>query len=336
MPHSRLQTSFLIVIASLMLAGCSDQSSPESTAAAASSEKSEKISVVTTIGMITDPATVIAGDHAAVAGIIGTGIDPHLYKPTRTDITKLMDADVVLYSGLMLEGRMTDAFVRVATSGTMVRAVTEAVDEAALLSPPDFEGHHDPHLWMDPIAWTLATQVIADTLSESDPANAEHYQSNAESYIGQLNAIHEYAQAVLSSVPEDQRVLVTAHDAFNYFGQRYGYEVMGIQGISTESEAGVRDIERIVDLLVERKIKAVFVETTVSERNINALIAGANARGHEVTIGGSLFSDAMGQPATYEGTYIGMMDHNITTIARALGGDAPQRGMNGLLSESTP
>lgn len=315
---------------------CSDQSSPESTATAINSEKSEKISVITTIGMITDPATIIAGDHATVTGIIGTGIDPHLYKPTRTDIAKLMDADVVLYCGLMLEGRMTDAFVRVATSGTMVKAVTEAIDEAALLSPPDFEGHHDPHLWMDPIAWTLATQVIADTLAQSDPANAEQYQANAESYKGQLNAVHEYGQAVLASVPDDQRVLVTAHDAFNYFGQRFGYEVLGIQGISTESEAGVRDIERIVDLLVERKIKAVFVETTVSERNINALIAGAKARGHEVIIGGSLFSDAMGQAGTYEGTYIGMMDHNITTIARALGGDAPQRGMNNMLSETAP
>jgi len=316
----------LILLSSALLAGCRpNASTPEPT-------KTKDLSVITTTGMVTDPATIIAGDHASVTGLMGSGIDPHLYKPTRTDIAKLMDADIVLYSGLLLEGRMTDAFVRIATSGIAVRAVTEAVDESSLLAPEEFAGHHDPHLWMDPLAWSLAVDVIADTLAAEDPDHADDYRANADAYKSQIADLHAYAERVLSTVPESQRILITAHDAFNYFGRRYGYQVVGIQGISTESEAGVRDIERLVDLLVDNQIKAVFIESTVSERNINALIAGARARGHEVIIGGELFSDAMGQENTYEGTYIGMIDHNITLIARALGGDAPERGMNGKLT----
>ena len=309
-----------------MLTACADPAPKDA-------PENDLISIVTTTGMITDPVTKIAGDHASVTGIIGTGIDPHLYKPTRTDITKLMGADIVLYSGLLLEGRMTDAFVRIAGSGITVRAVTEAIDESSLLAPPEFEGHHDPHLWMDPIAWSLAVDVMAQTLIDEDPTNAATYRANADSYKSEIADLHAYAERALATVPESQRILVTAHDAFNYFGQRYNYQVVGIQGISTESEAGVRDIERLVDLIVENQIKAAFIETTVSERNINALIAGAKARDHEVIIGGSLFSDAMGQEGTYEGTYIGMIDHNITTIVRALGGEAPEQGMNGLLAE---
>ncbi|MFK7759941.1 MAG: metal ABC transporter solute-binding protein, Zn/Mn family [Phycisphaerales bacterium] len=310
--------------------GCSDR--PSEPNHDQTMQESSPIKIVTTTGMITDPARFIAGNHATVVGIIGSGIDPHLYKPSRTDIATLSSADLILYNGLLLEGRMTDALVRIAGSGIAVRAISESIDESSLLSPPDFEGHHDPHLWMDPIAWANAVNIIAESVITQDPSNTDSYNANNNAYQQQLSALDEYAVQVLSSVPLDQRVLVTAHDAFNYFGQRYNYQVVGIQGISTESEAGVRDIERIVDLLVERKIKAVFVETTVSDRNINALIAGARARGHEVIIGGSLFSDAMGQPGTYEGTYIGMIDHNVTTIARALGGEAPKLGLNGLLS----
>jgi len=226
---------------------------------------------------------------------------------------------------------MTDALVRVAGSGKTVRAVTEEIDESELISPEEFNGHHDPHVWMDPTAWAKSAAVIRDTLSVHDPEGASEYAANAEVVINNINALDAYAEGVLHSVPEDRRVLVTAHDAFSYFGRRYGYEVVGIQGISTESEAGVRDIERIVSLLVDRKIGAVFVETTVSERNIKALIAGANARGHAVVIGGNLFSDAMGPSGSYEGTYVGMIDHNVTIIARALGGDAPESGMQGKL-----
>lgn len=289
--------------------------------------------VVATIGMVGDVAAHVAGDRAEVTSLMAPGVDPHLYKPTRADVRRLMEADVIFYNGLLLEGKMTDTLVRAASAGRPVHAVTERVDEAALLMPEEFEGHADPHLWMDPMVWSETVGVIRDALSAADPAGASTYAENAERYLAELAELDAYAERVLGSVPEGQRVLVTAHDAFNYFGKRFGFEVVGIQGISTESEAGVRDIERLVDLLVERRVSAVFVESTVSDRNVRALIAGARARGHEVIIGGELFSDAMGDAGTYRGTYLGMIDHNVTTIARALGGDAPEGGLRGELAD---
>lgn len=290
------------------------------------------IEVVATTGMIADLARNIAGEYTNVTGLIGAGIDPHLYKPTRSDIQRLMNADIVFYNGLLLEGKMTDALIRAATSGKPVHAVTELLDEQYLLSADDSD-HYDPHVWMDPSAWLQAIAVILDRLIEHDPDNAEVYRTNAAEYSSKVSELDSYAETILGTVPESSRVLITAHDAFGYFGRRFDYRVIGIQGISTESEAGVRDIERLVDILVEQQIRAVFVESTVSDRNIQAMIDGARARGHTVAIGGSLFSDAMGAPGTYEGTYIGMIDHNVTTIALALGGEASERGMNGSLAE---
>ncbi len=289
--------------------------------------------IVSTTGMVTDIVLNVAGDRAEVIGLMGAGVDPHLYKPTRSDVQRMLDADVIFYNGLLLEGKMTDSLIRAATSGKKVHAVTELLDEQYLLEPEEFEGLYDPHVWMDPSAWSKAVEVVRDKLIEFDPAGESAYRANTDAYAARLAELDAYAVGVLASVPAGQRVLVTAHDAFNYFGRRFGFEVVGIQGISTESEAGVQDIERLVALLVDRGIRAVFVESTVSERNINALITGARARGHEVVIGGRLFSDAMGDAGTYEGTYIGMIDHNVTTIARSLGGEAPARGFGGDLSE---
>ncbi len=298
----------------------------------AAAERTNTINVVATTGMVADVARNVVGDRGQVTSLMGEGVDPHLYKPTRTDMQRLLAADIVFYNGLLLEGKMSDALVRAASSGRKVHAVTEALDEQYLLEPEDMEGHYDPHVWMDPDAWSKTVDVVRDALIARDAAGRETYEKNAAAYKAELAALAEYAQRVLATVPETQRALVTAHDAFNYFGRRYGFEVVGIQGLSTESEAGVRDIERLVSLLVDRKIGAVFVESTVSDRNIKALIAGAKARGHAVVIGGSLFSDAMGAPGTYEGTYIGMIDHNVTTIARALGGEAPAGGLHGKLT----
>lgn len=291
----------------------------------------DKLKVVCTIGMIADIARQVGGDRVDVIGLMGSGVDPHLYKPTRSDMASILRADVVFYNGLLLEGKMTDALERSGRGGKPVHAVTQLIEKSFLLEPPEFKGHPDPHVWMDPTAWTQTVEVVARKLAQADPDGTAGYEERALVSIKQLQDLDEYAQRVLLTVPEHSRVLITAHDAFNYFGRRYGFEVVGIQGISTDSEAGVRDIERLVDLLVERRISAVFVETTVAERNIRALIAGAAARGHTVTIGGSLFSDAMGEPGSYEGTYRGMIDHNVTTIARALGGDAPKGGMLGQL-----
>ena len=292
----------------------------------------ETYSIVATVGMVADVVRAVAGDRAEVTGLMGSGIDPHLYKPTRADVQHLMRADVVFYNGLLLEGKMTDALIRAATAGRKVHAVTELMSDAVLLEPDEFEGLYDPHVWMDPSAWMHTIDVVRDKLSEYDPDGAATYADNARALRDRFGALDAYAERVLGSVPEDQRVLVTAHDAFNYFGRRYGYQVVGIQGISTESEAGVQDIEKLVDLLVERNVGAVFVESTVAERSVHALLAGAQARDHEVVIGGELFSDAMGDEGTYEGTYIGMIDHNVTTIARALGGEAPTGGMQGKLA----
>ena len=294
----------------------------------------ERLEVLCTTSMVGDAARRVAGEHARVETLLGEGVDPHLYRPTRSDIARLMASDVVFYNGLLLEGKMTDALVRAATGGRRVYAVTELIPESDLLEPESMSGHFDPHVWMDPLSWVRAVEVVRDALVESDPAHAEAYRANASAYIGEIEALHSYCAGILGTVPEDRRVIVTAHDAFNYFGRRYGFEVVGIQGISTESEAGVRDIEGLVDMIVERGAPAVFVETTVADRNVKALIAGCRARGHAVEIGGSLFSDAMGPPGTYEGTYLGMIDHNATTVARALGGSAPAGGRLGELAPS--
>ncbi len=279
-----------------------------------------------TVGMIADIVREVAGDRAKVDGIIGEGVDPHLYKPTRNDVIALSSADIVFYNGLMLEGKMADVLVAVARRGKPVYAVTEAILDQGGYVMTDEAEHYDPHVWMDVQGWIKAVEVVADALAEFDPEHADEYRARAEAYTEELTALDAYAREAIASIPENQRVLVTAHDAFSYMGRAYDLDVRGIQGISTESEAGVKDIEDLVSFLVENEIPAVFVETSVADKNVRALVEGAKAQGHEVIIGGELFSDAMGKPGSYEGTYVGMIDHNVTTIARALGGEVPDGG----------
>lgn len=317
----------LLGMAILVLFTACSRRGPESERDAAEN----RYRVVTTIGMITDIVERVAGDRAQVQGLVSPGTDPHLYRPTRSDIAALMNADIVFYNGLLLEGKMTDTLVRVASSGKPVHAVTELIDESELIEPEGYEGHADPHVWMDPLAWMKAVEVVRDALIAFDPGGADVYRLNAADVVAQIQHVHDYAERVLASVPESARILISAHDAFGYFGRRYGFEVVGIQGISTDSEAGVRHIESLVRMIVERDVGAVFVESTVAERNVEALVAGVRARGKTVRIGGELFSDAMGRRGTYEGTYVGMIDHNVSTIARALGGVVPPGGANGRL-----
>ena len=283
----------------------------------------------TTVGMVADIVKNVAGDKADVTNIIGSGVDPHVFNPTRSDVAVLLKSDIVFYAGLLLEGQMADILVKVSRKRP-VYAVTELLSETYLIED-EASNHSDPHVWMDVQGWIKAVEVVREALSEFDPPNTQYYRNNASAFLQQLEALDEYARQVIATIPDRQRVMVTAHDAFSYMGRAYNIEVMGIQGLSTESEAGLKDINRIVDELVRRKIPAVFVETSVSDKNVKALIEGAASRGHRVRIGGELFSDAMGQSGTYEGTYIGMIDHNATTIARALGGQAPPGGMQGKL-----
>lgn len=317
--------SFLLLAASLLLLGpaCASDAKPDA------EDRPHRIAC--TVGMVTDIVRRVAGDRAVVEGIIGEGVDPHLYQATRSDVAILLNADIVFYNGLMLEGKMGDALIKVARQRP-VFAVTELLDSSLLLEPPEFAGHFDPHLWMDVSLWKKCAEMVAGALAEFDPPGKPRYEENYQALAKELDDLHAYTKRVIESIPRESRVLVTAHDAFNYFGRAYDIEVIGIQGISTESEAGIADINRIVSLLVERKIKAVFVETSVSDRNVRALVEGAAARDHKVIIGGSLYSDAMGKQGSYEGTYVGMIDHNATTVARALGGEAPERGMHGKLA----
>ncbi|MBC6436755.1 MAG: zinc ABC transporter substrate-binding protein [Rhodobacteraceae bacterium] len=291
----------------------------------------ERLTVVATTGMIADAALNVGGDLVDVHSLMGPGVDPHSYRQTRTDITAMANADLVLWNGLYLEAQLEEFLFNLGQDRPVV-AVAEAIPENLLIGLEDEEGRFDPHLWMNPNLWSRVVINIRDAMIQVNPENTETFTANAESYLDQVLGVARYTTQVLSTVPVESRVILSSHDAFSYFGAAYGFEVIGIQGISTESEAGLHRIAELVDLLVERDIRAVFVETSVSNRNIRALIEGTAAQGHEVIIGGALFSDAMGVPGTYEGTYVGMIDHNATTIATALGGKAPEGGMKGMLS----
>ena len=290
----------------------------------------EPLKVVATTGMIADTAARIGGDAVEVQALMGPGVDPHAYRQTRSDIVAMTRADLVLWHGLYLEAQLEDFFGDLGKRQTVV-AVAEALPMDLLLAHDEYADKVDPHVWMDPRLWAQVADRIAEVLIEATPTDEGAIRANLAEFQDELSQLATFAELSLTAVPDAARVLVTAHDAFKYFGAAHGFEVLGIQGISTESEAGLNRISQLVDLLVARGIGAVFVESSVSDRNIRALIEGAAARGHEVVVGGELYSDAMGEPGTYEGTYVGMIDHNVTVIARALGADVPPAGMQGML-----
>jgi manganese/zinc/iron transport system substrate-binding protein len=285
----------------------------------------DRLNVIATTGMIADAARSVGGDLVSVTALMGPGVDPHSYRQTRSDIVATAQADLVLWNGLYLEAQLEEFLLELGETRPVI-AVAEAIPDTQLIGSEEYEGRFDPHVWMNPNLWSRVVMATRDAMIETAPEQADAFAANAAAHLAELSELAVYSQSVLASIPADSRVLVTAHDAFNYFGAAYGFEVVGIQGISTESEAGLQRISELVDMLVARDIRAVFVESSVSDRNIRALIEGAAAQGHEVVIGGELYSDAMGAPGTYEGTYLGMIDHNVTTIARALGGQAPERG----------
>lgn len=308
-------SSFAALLAlALTFAGCSPKSTSNSSA---SDLSNRKIKAVCTIGMVADIVQVVGGERVTAEGLMGAGVDPHLYKASEGDVRKLAEADIIFYNGLNLEGKMGDLFVRMSATRPTI-PVTENMDPKQLREPPEFEGHYDPHVWFDVTLWINAVQRVEQALAKLDPAHAADYAKRASAYSEELRLLDKFVAARMAEIPKDRRVLVTAHDAFGYFGARYDIEVVALQGISTATEAGVGDVKRIVDLVVSRKIKAIFVESSVPKRTIEAVVEAARARGHEVAIGGSLFSDAMGDPGTPEGTYIGMIKHNANIIADSL------------------
>lgn len=273
------------------------------------------IKVVCTTGMIADVVRNIGGDLLNVDQLMGEDVDPHLYKATSADVAKLNEAHVIFYSGLHLEGKMTEVLERMARKQA-VFAATEYLPSTSILC--DSHKHPDPHLWFDVSVWRDVAGIIGDALAMYDPANAESYKKNAEKYRAELAKLHEEAKSAVAGIPKEKRVLVTSHDAFRYFGKAYDIEVKAIQGISTDTEASLREVNELVDFIVTRKVRAVFVETSVNQRNMKSLLDGCKARGHEVVLGGELYSDAMGKSGTTEGTYAGMIRHNVDTIVKAL------------------
>jgi manganese/zinc/iron transport system substrate-binding protein len=308
----RLLTFFVLVGLSVLLFGCSKTDSPTATG-----PSEAKLKVTTTVGMITDLVKRIGGDQVEVTGLMGPGTDPHLYKARERDIRMLAGADIIFYNGLHLEGKLGDVLEKVARKKSVI-AVAEAIDESLLRTPPEFEGAHDPHVWFDVSLWTIVAEKIREELGKAAPKHKALFDANHQALSAELLQLHQWCKDQIATIPKERRVLITAHDAFGYFGRAYDIEVGGIQGISTEDEAGVGEINQLIDYIAGRGIKAVFVESSVPRKNIEALIEGATAKGAALKVGGELFSDAMGAADSPDGTYPGMVRHNVNTIVSAL------------------
>lgn len=300
---------FLIVVG-LLATGCGNPIAPTNTG---------KLRVLTTTGMIGDAARNVGGERVEVTSLMGAGVDPHLYRASEGDVRRLSEADIVFYNGLHLEARIGEVLQKMSARKQTV-AVAEAIPPEQLITPPEYEGNYDPHVWFDVQLWMRVTERIRDSLIEADASSAETYRANAANYLVELRELDGYVRERAAKIPPEQRVLITAHDAFNYFGRAYGFEVRGLQGISTATEASAADVQELARFIAERRIPAIFVETSVPQRTIDAVRAAVRSRGFETRVGGSLFSDAMGDAGTPEGTYIGMVRRNADTIFNALAG----------------
>lgn len=299
----------------VLLAGCHTQAR----------DSSGKIRVTTTTSMISDMVETIGGDRLAVTGLMGAGIDPHEYQASADDIEKLSQADIIFYNGLHLEGQMGEIFERMSQRKKTV-AVAKDIDPKDLRKVAGFEGTYDPHIWFNVKLWMKAVGTVRDELSAFDPAGASVYQANAAKYLAELEKLDAYVREQAGKLPSEQRVLVTAHDAFFYFGNAYGFEVHGLQGVSTVAEASPKDVQELAEFIVKRKVPTLFVESSVNVKNMVAVQRAVEARGWKITFAGSqkvedapqLYSDALGNPGTPSGTYIGMVRHNVDTIVNAL------------------
>lgn len=277
-----------------------------------------KLNIVTTTTMITDLVKNIGSDYINVQGLMGSGVDPHLYKASEGDVSKLVNADIIFYNGLHLEGKLVEVFEKMEKSNKTPIALAEEIDKSTLIGSDYFASNYDPHVWFNIEYFKLFANKVTKVLSEKDPENAANYIENEKIFLSKLDALQEQIKATIGTLPQEKRILVTAHDAFNYFGKNYGFEVVGLQGLSTATEAGVQDVQKLAAFIIEKNVKAIFVESSVPKRTIEALQAAVKSKGHEVTIGGTLYSDALGNAGTIEGTYIGMFEYNVNTIVNAL------------------
>ncbi len=272
-----------------------------------------------TIGQVADLARQVGGDRVEVTGLMGPGVDPHLFKASERNVEELIDSDAIFFNGLHLGGKLGELLERL-SERRPVFSVGDAIPADLLTSPAEFEGNPDFHVWFDPTMWAYSCRAVGEALTSIDPSHGEIYADAVAAYSLQLDELDRYAAEQFSAIPDQQRVLVTAHDAFGYLGRRYDLEVVGLQGISTSTEAGIRDVQRIADLLVERQVPSIFVETSVPRRTIEAVQVATADRDWQGTVGGELFSDALGDPDTPEGTYLGMFRHNVDTIVSGLKG----------------
>ncbi len=297
----------LTLMMSILLTGCTDAKKDDG-----------NFRIVTTTSMITDLVKNVGGDKVSVTGLMGAGVDPHLYKASEGDVSKLSQADMILYNGLHLEGKLVEVFENMQRQKINTIAISDALDKKDLIGSTLFASNYDPHIWFAVENWEKATQFVADELSKALPEHREEFQANAKRYLGALKTLKTELTEEINTLPEEQRRLVTAHDAFNYFGRSFGFDVVGLQGISTATEAGVQDVQKTASYIIDHKVKAIFIESSVPKRTVEALQAAVNSKNHHVAIGGTLFSDALGNPGTAEGTYVGMFRYNVKTIVNAL------------------
>src|SRR5690554_2007599 len=304
-----LKRKHIMLILLMIMMGCKDGKKKEDNG---------KLKVVTTTSMLTDLVQQIGGEAIQVQGLMGSGVDPHLYKASEGDVNKLYTADIVFYSGLHLEGKLVDIFEKMERQHKKTVALAEILDKDDLLSSEYFASSYDPHIWFNVQFWKKIAQYATEKLQEADPENADLFAANSKRYLQELDAMENEIRETIGTLPKEKRILVTAHDAFSYFGEAYGFQVLGLQGISTATEAGVQDVQRLSEFIIKNKVKSIFIETSVPRRTIEALQASVASKGHAISIGGSLYSDALGTKGTEEGTYIGMFKHNVNTIVGAL------------------
>ena len=277
-----------------------------------------KLNVVTTTTMITDLVKNIGGDYINIEGLMGSGVDPHLYKASEGDVSKLAHADIIFYNGLHLEGKLVEVFEKMGSQAKTPIALADNLDESTLIGSDYFASNYDPHVWFNIDYFKQFAKEVTKILSERDPKNATNFVENEKQYLEKLDKLQARVNTIIETLPKEKRILVTAHDAFNYFGKTYGFQVVGLQGLSTATEAGVQDVQKLSAFIIDNDVKAIFVESSVPKRTIEALQAAVKSKGHEVAIGGTLYSDALGNAGTVEGTYIGMFDYNVNTIVDAL------------------